>query len=152
MKKIAKKVLGDPELKTLKRLRKRVKDIIKLEDEYKKLSEKDLKNKTVELRRALEKKGQTLDTILPDAFATVREAADRVLKQRHYEVQLIGGMVLHEGSVAEMKTGEGKTLVATLALYLNALRGRGSQACRPGARGRDGGCWGCDRGVSWRAG
>lgn len=126
MKKIAKKVLGDPEAKTLKRLKKRVKDVNELEGQYKNYSDKQLKEKTDEFRKTLKKKGQTLDTIMPDAFATVREVADRVLGQRHYEVQLIGGMVLHEGSVAEMKTGEGKTLVATLPLYLNAIEGKGA--------------------------
>lgn len=125
MKKVIKKVLGDPEAKTLKRLRKRVKEINALEDEFKNLSDSVLKEKTNDLRKKLEEKGQTLDTILPEAFATVREMAWRQIKQRHFDVQLIGGMVLHEGKVAEMKTGEGKTLVATLPVYLNALAGKG---------------------------
>ncbi len=125
MKKLAKKILGDPQAKTIKRLSKKVKVINALEDEYKKLSDSKLKAKTDEFKKQLEKKGTTLDDILPDAFATVREMASRTLGQRHYDVQLIGGMVLHEGTVAEMKTGEGKTLVATLPVYLNGLSGKG---------------------------
>src|SRR6056297_3570460 len=113
MKKIAKKVLGDPQAKTLKRLKKRVKQVNALEDEFKNMSDSDLKSKTAEFKEKIEKDAK-LDDLLPEAFATAREMAWRVLKQRHYDVQLIGGMVLHEGKVAEMKTGEGKTLVATL--------------------------------------
>ncbi|MCA9328314.1 preprotein translocase subunit SecA, partial [Candidatus Saccharibacteria bacterium] len=125
MKKLVKKVLGDPEAKTLKRMRKRVKDVNALQDEFKKLSDSALRRKTEDLQKKLSEKGQTLDSILPEAFATVREMAWREIKQRHYDVQLIGGMVLHEGMVAEMKTGEGKTLVATLPTYLNALTEQG---------------------------
>lgn len=125
MKKIVKKILGDPEAKTLKRLKKRLKDVNALEDSFKNLSDSALRGKTDELRKKLERKGATLDTILPEAFASVREMAWRQIKQRHYDVQVIGGMVLHEGTVAEMKTGEGKTLVATLPVYLNALSGKG---------------------------
>jgi len=125
MKKFVKKVLGDPEAKTLKRLKKRIKSINALEDSYKKLSDSALRNKTEEFKKTLSEKGQSLDTILPEAFAVVRETAWRQIQQRHYDVQLIGGMVLHEGMVAEMKTGEGKTLVATLPVYLNALTGKG---------------------------
>jgi preprotein translocase subunit SecA len=125
MKKFVKKVLGDPEAKTLKRLRKRVKEINALEEALKSLSDNQLKEKTNELKKQLDKKGTTLDTILPEAFAVVREMAWRQIQQRHFDVQLIGGMVLHEGKVAEMKTGEGKTLVATLPVYLNALSGKG---------------------------
>jgi len=95
-----------------------------LEEEYKKLSEAELKGKTAEFKERLSK-GETLDDILPEAFATVREASARVLGMRHYRVQLIGGLVLHQGRIAEMKTGEGKTLVATLPAYLNALTGKG---------------------------
>lgn len=123
MKKIAKRILGDPQVKTLKRLKKRVKDINALEDKYKKLSDTKLKAQTDELKKRLKK--ESLDKILPDAFAVAREATRRVIGQRHYDVQLIGGMVLHEGSVAEMKTGEGKTQVAVLPAYLNALTGKG---------------------------
>lgn len=130
MKKIIKKVLGDPEAKTLKRLKKRVEPINKLEKKYKKLSDKELRAKTDDYKTKLKDKtgkdlDKELDKILHDAFAIVREMAQRQIGQRHYDVQLIGGMVLHEGKVAEMKTGEGKTLVATLPTYLNALAGRG---------------------------
>lgn len=120
---VFKKMLGDPQAKTIKRLSRRVKSINDLADKYKKMSDKQLKAQTDILKKRLDK--EKLDQILPDAFAVVREAATRTLKQRHFDVQLIGGMVLHEGSVAEMKTGEGKTLVATLAVYLNALSGKG---------------------------
>ncbi len=123
MKKVLKKVLGDPELRTLKRLSKRVKEINDLSDKYKKMSDKKLKEQTKVFQERLAK--ESLDKILPDAFAAVREAATRTLGQRHFDVQLIGGMVLHEGNVAEMKTGEGKTLVATLPVYLNGLTGKG---------------------------
>ena len=92
---------------------------------YEKMSDKELRAQTDELKKRLSKKSVTLDTILPDAFAVAREAAKRVIGERPYDVQLIGGMVLHEGNVAEMKTGEGKTLVATLPTYLNALEGKG---------------------------
>jgi preprotein translocase subunit SecA len=123
MKKILKRVLGDPQAKTIKRLKKRVVEVNALGDKYKKLSDKQLKEQTDKLKNRLKK--ESLDAILPDAFAIVREAATRTLGQRHFDVQLIGGMVLHEGNVAEMKTGEGKTLVATLAVYLNALTEKG---------------------------
>ncbi len=121
---VFKKILGDPQAKTVKRLRKRVKAINALGDKYKTLSDKQLKEQTEVLKKRLKK--ESLDQILPDAFAVVREAATRTLGQRHFDVQLIGGMVLHEGNVAEMKTGEGKTLVATAPLYLNALTGKGA--------------------------
>ena len=120
---ILKKVLGDPQAKTIKRLRKRVIAVNALEDKYKKLSDDKLKAQTAELKKRLKK--ESLDTILPDAYAVVREAAGRVLGMRHFDVQFIGGMVLHEGNVAEMKTGEGKTLVATAPVYLNGLTGKG---------------------------
>jgi preprotein translocase subunit SecA len=123
--KVLKRVLGDPQAATVKRLRKRAKEIEALSDEYKKLSDAKLKAKTAEFKERLAK-GEKVDGLLPEAFATVREAATRTLGQRHFEVQLIGGMVLHEGNVAEMKTGEGKTLVATLPMYLNALEGQGA--------------------------
>jgi preprotein translocase subunit SecA len=124
VKKMLKRVLGDPQARTIKRMRKKVKEVNALAGKYAKLSDKQLKNQTDELKKRL--KDESLDKILPDAFAVVREAATRTLGQRHFDVQLIGGMVLHEGSVAEMKTGEGKTLVATLPLYLNALTGKGA--------------------------
>lgn len=123
MKKVLKRVLGDPQAKTLKRMKKRVKEVNALADKYKKMSDKKLATQTDEFKKRLEK--ESLDAILPDAFAAVREASSRTLKQRHFDVQLIGGMVLHEGKVAEMKTGEGKTLVATLPVYLNGLTGKG---------------------------
>ncbi|HPR09927.1 MAG TPA: preprotein translocase subunit SecA, partial [Candidatus Saccharibacteria bacterium] len=111
MNRVLKRILGDPQAKTLKRLRKRVKAINDLEPKYQKMSDSQLREQTDVLRGKLKK--QSLDAILPEAFALVREAANRTIGQRHYDVQLIGGMVLHEGTVAEMKTGEGKTLVAT---------------------------------------
>lgn len=118
-----KKLLGDPQAKTVKRLRKRVNVINGLGDTYKKMSDSKLQDQTNVLKKRLKK--ESLDAILPDAFAVVREAATRTLGQRHFDVQLIGGMVLHEGNVAEMKTGEGKTLVATAPVYLNALTEKG---------------------------
>ena len=119
------KIFGDPQKKILKRLRKQVDVINGLSEKYEKLSDKELRAQTEALKKRLTKKNVTLDTILPDAFAVVREAAKRVIGERPYDVQLIGGMVLHEGNVAEMKTGEGKTLVATLPTYLNALEEKG---------------------------
>jgi len=124
MNSVLKKVLGDPQAKTIKRLRKRVKAVNELAPKYEKMDDKKLRAQTEALRKRLKK--ESLDSLLPDAFAVVREAANRTLKQRHFDVQLMGGMVLHEGNVAEMKTGEGKTLVATLPLYLNALSGKGA--------------------------
>jgi preprotein translocase subunit SecA len=121
--KLLKHVLGDPQLRTLKRLKKRVRDINALEPTYKKMSDTQLKDQTKKLQDRLKK--ESLDKILPDAFSLVREAASRTLGQRHFDVQMIGGMVLHEGNVAEMKTGEGKTLVATAPVYLNALTKKG---------------------------
>ncbi len=120
---VLKKILGDPQAKTIKRHRKRVAVVNGLEPKYKKMKDAELRKQTAVLKKRLEH--ESLDTILPDAFAVVRETARRTLGQRHFDVQLIGGMVLHEGNVAEMKTGEGKTLVATLPLYLNALTGKG---------------------------
>jgi len=119
------KIFGDPQKKILKRLRKQVDVINGLSEKYEKMSDKELRAQTEALKKRLTKKNVTLDTILPDAFAVVREAAKRVIGERPYDVQLIGGMVLHEGNVAEMKTGEGKTLVATLPTYLNALEEKG---------------------------
>jgi preprotein translocase subunit SecA len=119
------KIFGDPQKKTLKRLQKKVDAVNLLSEKYKKFSKAELKKQTDVLLKRLAKKGESLDTILPDAFALVREASDRVLGMRHFDVQLIGGMVLHDGDIAEMKTGEGKTLVATLPVYLNALEKKG---------------------------
>lgn len=118
-----KRALGDNQRGTLRRLKKRVKEVNKQEAKYKNLTDKQLAKQTEVLKERLKK--ESLDKILPDAFAVVRESAFRILKQRHYDVQLMGGVALHEGSVAEMKTGEGKTLVATAPVYLNALTGKG---------------------------
>ena len=123
-KKLIKRVLGDPQAATVKRMRKRAVAINELASKYEKMTDTELKSQTDVLKKKLAS-GKKLDDILPDAFAVVREAATRTLKQRHFDVQLIGGMVLHEGKVAEMKTGEGKTLVATLPVFLNALEGKG---------------------------
>ena len=122
--KIARKIFGSANDRFVKKLYKIVNQINALEPNFIKLSDEELKAKTDEYRNRL-KNGETLDDILPEAFATVREASNRVMGQRHYDVQLIGGIVLHKGMIAEMKTGEGKTLVATLAAYLNALEGKG---------------------------
>ena len=119
-----KKVLGGGNEAQLKKLQKPVNDVMALEDAYKKLTDEQLRAKTDEFRARLAK-GETEDGILPEAFATVREAADRVLGMRPYRVQVLGGIVLHQGRIAEMKTGEGKTLVSTMPAYLNALRGNG---------------------------
>jgi len=118
------KLFGNRSDRELKRITPLVEQIGQLEEAYKNLSDKELKAKTPWLKERLAD-GETLDDILPDAFATVREAAWRVLGMRHYDVQMIGGIVLHQGRIAEMKTGEGKTLVATLPSYLNALAGTG---------------------------
>jgi preprotein translocase subunit SecA len=116
--------LWDTNLREVKNLRKRIVAINELEPEFIKLSDEQLRAKTTEFKERLAA-GETLDDLLPEAFATVREAAKRTMKQRHFDVQLMGGIVLHEGKIAEMKTGEGKTLVATLPVYLNALTGKG---------------------------
>jgi len=118
------KVFGDPQARILKTLEKKVGAINALADTYKKMTKSELKKQTAVLKERLTS-GAKLDELLPDAFALVREASDRVLGMRHFDVQLIGGMALHEGNVAEMKTGEGKTLVATLPSYLNGLEGKG---------------------------
>lgn len=136
------KVFGDPNARVIKSLDYLVKQINDLEAKYEALSDEALKNLTADFRQRLgikintegkleqtltkEDESRILDEILPEAFAAVREAAKRVIKQRHYDVQLVGGMVLHKGQIGEMKTGEGKTLVATLPLYLNALPARGA--------------------------
>ncbi len=122
--KLAKKIFGDANERALKSYDDRVEAINALENEFEKLSTSDLQAKTDEFRKRFAD-GETLDDLLVEAFATVREAAKRTLKQRHYDVQLVGGMVLHEGQISEMKTGEGKTLVSTLAVYLNAIPGKG---------------------------
>ncbi|MBM7866731.1 preprotein translocase subunit SecA [Heliobacterium gestii] len=118
------KNLLDDNARDVRRMQKTVDRINSLEPEWQALNDADLQHKTVEFRQRLEN-GESLDDLLPEAFATVREASRRVLGMRHFDVQLIGGMVLHNGRIAEMRTGEGKTLVATLPSYLNALTGRG---------------------------
>jgi preprotein translocase subunit SecA len=135
------KLFGDPNERVIKSFKSTIQKINELEDKYKKLSDEELKNLTTEFRKKLgvsidengkiiqalnfEEQNNIIDELLPEAFAAVREASGRVSGQRHYDVQLIGGIILHKGQIAEMKTGEGKTLVATLPLYLNALSGRG---------------------------
>ncbi len=130
------KIFGDPNEKTIKSLQPIIDGINGLEEKFKKMSDKELKGMTEKFREKLGDKtgvedpsrndNEILDEILPEAFAVVREAARRVLGQRHYDVQLIGGIALHRGQIGEMRTGEGKTLVATLPLYLNALAGKGA--------------------------
>jgi preprotein translocase subunit SecA len=114
----------DDNAREIKKLQRTVDEINKLEREMSALPEDGLKGMTAAFRERLDR-GQTLDDILPEAFAVVREASRRVLGMRHFDVQLMGGIVLHQGRIAEMRTGEGKTLVATLPVYLNALTGRG---------------------------
>ncbi|MGF7049272.1 preprotein translocase subunit SecA [Paenibacillus sp. DS2015] len=121
---LVKKIFGDVNERDVKRLMKTVDVINQMEPEFVKLSEEQLKAKTDEFRARLEK-GETPEDILPEAFSTVREASKRTLGMRHFDVQLVGGIALHEGRIAEMKTGEGKTLVGTLPVYLNALLGQG---------------------------
>lgn len=124
--KVLTKVFGDPQKRILKGLEKKVEAVNALSDKYEKMTKPELKKQTEVLKKQLKAKSTTtLDDILPDAFALVREASNRVLGMRPFDVQLIGGMVLHDGNVAEMKTGEGKTLVATLPTYLNALEEKG---------------------------
>ena len=118
------KLFGTNMAKEIKRIDPIVRKIEALEEEYKGLTDAQLQAKTAEFKERYQK-GETLDDLLPEAFATCREAADRVLGLRPYRVQLIGGVILHQGRIAEMKTGEGKTLVATLPAYLNALSGEG---------------------------
>lgn len=121
---LVKKIFGDANEREIKRLSRTVDEINGMESKFTALSDEQLKGKTAEFKARLEK-GEELTAILPEAFATVREASKRTLGMRHFDVQLMGGMVLHEGKISEMKTGEGKTLVATLSVYLNALLGKG---------------------------
>ncbi len=123
MNSVLKRLLGDPQIKTIKRMKKRVEIVNSLEKKYSKMSESVLKKQPDILKKRLVK--ESLDAILPDAFALVREVSNRILNQRHFDVQLIAGMCLHEGAIAEMKTGEGKTLVATAPVFLNALTKKG---------------------------
>src|ERR1700744_1936590 len=121
---IARSLFGSANERKVKPLGATVAKVNALEDRFKAMSDEELRAMTPAFRARLEK-GETLDDLLPEAFAVVREAAKRTLGQRHFDVQLVGGMVLHKGNIAEMKTGEGKTLVATLPTYLNALAGDG---------------------------
>src|SRR3954468_2471658 len=118
------KIFGSRNQRLIKQYHKNVRAINALEPQMEKLSDAELQAKTPEFKQRLEG-GASLDDILVEAFAVCREAAKRVLRMRHFDVQLIGGMVLHDGKIAEMGTGEGKTLMATLPAYLNALAGRG---------------------------
>ena len=121
---ILKKIFGSVNDRMIKSLTPIIKEINNFEPVLEKLSDQELKNKTIEFKEKL-KDGSSLDSILPESFAVVREASKRVLSMRHFDVQLIGGIILHQGKIAEMRTGEGKTLVSTLACYLNALTGHG---------------------------
>ncbi|MCK5510174.1 preprotein translocase subunit SecA [Candidatus Parcubacteria bacterium] len=124
------KIFGDPNEKVIKKLEPIVDEINSLEEGFKKMSDEELKSKTLDFKDQLKKSentDKTLDELLPEAFAVVRETSRRVLGMRHFDAQLIGGIILHQGKIAEMKTGEGKTLTATLSLYLNALTGKGAQ-------------------------
>src|SRR6478672_9508635 len=121
---LAKRIFGSANDRYVNSMKPIVTAVNALEATVKALSDDDLRARTVWLRERLAK-GESLEDVLPDAFATVREAATRTLGQRHFDVQLMGGVVLHRGAIAEMKTGEGKTLVSTLAVYLNALEGKG---------------------------
>ena len=122
---IFEKIFGDANEKYLKSLQPAVDKINGLEKEFEAFSDNQLRQKIEELKQRV-KGGKTLDDVLPEAFALTREAAKRTLNQRHFDVQLLGGIVMHQGQIAEMKTGEGKTLTSTLALVLNALSGKGS--------------------------
>ncbi len=121
---ILQKILSVGEGRIVRRLKSLADTVSAIEDEFLDLSDEELAAKTDEYRERHDE-GESLDDLLPEAFATVREAAKRVLGQRHYDVQLMGGAALHKGNIAEMRTGEGKTLVATLPAYLNALSGEG---------------------------
>ncbi len=116
---------GDPNKKNLKKIQPIVDEINELESRFEKFSDQKLKEQTKKFQQEIKEQTKTLNDILPKAFAVVREAAKRTIKQRHFDVQLLGGIVLHQGKITEMKTGEGKTLVATLPAYLNALEGKG---------------------------
>lgn len=122
--KLIEKIFGSYSKREINKILPTIDKIEKIEEGLKDLTDEDLKNKTEKFKNRL-KNGETLEDILPEAFATVAEASSRVLGMRHFRVQLIGGMILHQGRIAEMKTGEGKTLVATLPVYLNALSGKG---------------------------
>ena len=118
------KIFGSRNDRLLKQYRKVVARINSMEPEYEKLSDDALRAKTQEFKDRVAK-GESLDSILPEAFAVVREGSKRIMKMRHFDVQMLGGMALHHGKISEMRTGEGKTLTATLPVYLNALSGKG---------------------------
>ena len=122
-----KTILGDPNKRKIKKYQPDIVEINLLEEEIQPLSDQELQGKTAEFKQRIDK-GESLDSLLPETFAVVREASTRVLGLRHFDVQLLGGMILHDGQIAEMKTGEGKTLVSTLPAYLNALSGKGVHA------------------------
>ncbi len=124
LKKIVQIFGGDPNKKAIEQQSEVVVQVNRLESEYEALSDEELRGKSASFRLRLEQ-GETLDDLLPEAFAAVREASKRTIGLRHFDVQLVGGIILHRGKIAEMRTGEGKTLVATLPLYLNALTGKG---------------------------
>ena len=121
---LLKALFGNYSEKEIKRIKPMQEKVLALDEEYQKLTDDELRHKTDEFKERLNT-GETLDDILPEAFAACREAASRVLGMKHFPVQVIGGIILHQGRIAEMKTGEGKTLVATLPAYLNALSGKG---------------------------
>ena len=118
------KIFGSRNDRLLKQYRNAVNRINALESQFEQLSDEELRGKTLEFRGRVEQ-GEALDDLLPEAFAVVREASKRVMKMRHFDVQLMGGIALHQGKISEMRTGEGKTLTATLSVYLNALGGQG---------------------------
>ena len=118
------KLFGSRNDRLLKQYRKTVARINAMESDYEKLTDDELRGKTLEFKERATK-GESLDDLLPEAFAVVREGSKRIMKMRHFDVQLLGGMALHYGKIAEMRTGEGKTLTATLPVYLNALSGKG---------------------------
>src|SRR4030067_192508 len=121
---LIKKIVGSKNERELKRIQPLIEKINQFEPNILSLSDDQLRNKTIEFKERMDR-GELLEEVLPEAFAVVRETAKRILGERHYDVQLIGGIVLHEGKIAEMATGEGKTLVSTLPAYLNALTGKG---------------------------
>ncbi len=131
MRKFLTKILGNPNDKVLKDIQEIVEEINELEPDFERLSDDELRGKTDEFRERIADDNEDLDDLLPEAYAAVREAAKRAIGQRHFDVQLVAGIVLHQGKIAEMKTGEGKTLVATLPLYLNALEGLGTHLITP---------------------
>ena len=146
---ILEKVLRFGEGRILKKLSNVAKQVNALEESFREFSDEELREETARFKARLAD-GETLDDLLPEAFAAVREASRRTLGQRHFDVQLMGGAALHLGNIAEMKTGEGKTLVATLPAYLNALSGKGSTSSRSTTTSRStrASSWGVSSGSS----